>query len=350
MTPIQCMQPRNLSDASDAVFGLTVAAAGVSALITLLTPQRSGGLIGSLVVVGVLIGLSTGAWLLRRRNRQSPAGWAIFPFVAIAAVVALDLLTRDASFGAQIFLTFPVLYAASQVPRRGAVAVLGASVLAECAIVFSQLAVHEAVNDAAYLLAALVASTSLLVLSGERRDALVAELERRAAVDPLTGLVTRRVLDNAAKSALSGAASAAGTALILLDLDKFKSVNDHHGHPAGDEVLVQLAELLRVGCRADDVVSRMGGDEIAILLPGCSLGAAQRRAEEICLRIRAHAFVVGGEQRLSMTASAGIAHAPTSAEDLHTIYAAADHALYLSKRGGRDQVSTALPRLQVASG
>ena len=124
---------------------------------------------------------------------------------------------------------------------------------------------------------------ALLILSGERQDALVAELRTQAAVDSLTGLVTRRVLDEAASSALSGAASAQGTGLILLDLDHFKHVNDEHGHLAGDEVLVQVSKLL-LGTRSGDTVSRMGGDEIAVLLAGCSVDALRQRAEQILSR------------------------------------------------------------------
>ena len=82
----------------------------------------------------------------------------------------------------------------------------------------------------------------LLIRSGEQQDELVARLERLAAVDTLTGLATRRVLDEAAKTAMSSADSHEGTSLILLDVDEFKSINDRYGHPGGDEVLVQLAD------------------------------------------------------------------------------------------------------------
>jgi diguanylate cyclase (GGDEF)-like protein len=188
---------------------------------------------------------------------------------------------------------------------------------------------------------ALLTTVALLVVAGERQDVLVDQLQRLAAIDPLTGLATRRVLDRAAQSALSGSASGEGTALILLDVDDFKSVNDRFGHPGGDEVLIQLARLLTDGCREGDIVSRMGGDEIAMLLPGCSAEAVVRRADQIMWDVRASAFWVSDAspegQSLSISVSAGLAHAPTHALDVQALYAAADAALYSAKRGGRNR-------------
>ena len=187
--------------------------------------------------------------------------------------------------------------------------------------------------------AALVTTSVILIRAGERQAALVAKLERQAAIDPLTGLVTRRVLDEAAQSAMSGAASEEGTSLILLDVDEFKSINDRYGHPAGDQILVQLANLLVHSSRAGDVVSRMGGDEIALLLPGCSADALRRRAEQIVWDVRAHAFMAEDEP-VAVSVSVGLAHAPTHAVDLRTLYVAADAALYKAKQAGRNQVGT----------
>ena len=84
-------------------------------------------------------------------------------------------------------------------------------------------------------------TTALLVFAGERNDQLIALLQQQAAVDPLTGLLTRRVLDSAAAWALHGSGSQQGTALLLIDLDHFERVNDVHGHPAGDSVLSAIA-------------------------------------------------------------------------------------------------------------
>ena len=189
----------------------------------------------------------------------------------------------------------------------------------------------------------------LLIRSGERQDELVTRLERLAAVDALTGLSTRRVLDEAARSAISGAVSHEGTSLILLDVDEFKSVNDRYGHPGGDEVLVQLAEYLVRSARRDDVVSRLGGDEMAVLLPGCSVASLQRRAEQIVADVATHPFVLHSGEQIRISVSVGLANVPADAVDLQGLYVRADRALYEAKRSGRNRVGIAARRHTAAA-
>jgi diguanylate cyclase (GGDEF)-like protein len=339
VTVLDRMQPRDRPQAVRTVFTLSVVASVVTAIFAVLQPASAGGRLVALVVVVPITGLLVlGAWLLRYLKSEAALPWALFPFLAIGVIVAMDLLTEDPSISAQVFLFFPALYGASQLRRGGAIAVAVASAASDVVVVFSLLPIRTAAIDATYVVAAILTTSGLLIYAGERTDALMHQLSQLAAVDPLTGLVTRRVLDNAARSALSGAASGSGTALILLDVDRFKSINDRLGHPVGDEVLVQLAGILNHGCRQGDIVSRMGGDEIALLLPGCSLAAGQTRAEEICSQVRGHRFSLNHGEELTISVSAGVAHAPTHALDLRPLYAAADSALYAAKRAGRDRV------------
>jgi diguanylate cyclase (GGDEF)-like protein len=214
-----------------------------------------------------------------------------------------------------------------------------ASVLGEVIVVSTMLPPRQAVVAIGYVAATLVTTAGLLVRSGERQALLILRLERQAAIDPLTGLVTRRVLDEAAQSAMSGAASAHGTSLIMLDVDDFKSINDRYGHPAGDDVLVQLATLLVGSSRGEDVVSRMGGDEIALLLPGCPASVLRDRAEHIVWDVRAHTFLVNDGDEIDVSVTVGLAHAPTHAIDLRTLYTAADAAMYQAKRAGGNRVA-----------
>lgn len=337
---ISAMQPRDHAEAARSVFALTAAAASVTAVTTPLM-MRSVDQLGQAAVIAVVGTLTVGAWLLRYSRSHRARAWAIFPFVTVGAVAALDLLTSDVSAAAQIFFLFPVLYGASQLPRFGAALLTGASVAGAATVVLSQLPFRESVTDVVCLGTMMCTVATLLGGAAQRRAELVAELRHQAAIDPLTGLVTRRVLDSAAQAALTAGPTGLGTALILLDVDRFKSVNDNYGHPAGDAVLMQLAGVLQHNCRGEDMVSRMGGDEMGLLLPSCAPAAAWERGQDLVLAISRHPFDIGGGRRLSLTASAGVAHAPTDADTLASLYAAADTALYESKRAGRNRVTDA---------
>jgi diguanylate cyclase (GGDEF)-like protein len=337
MTAVDEMQPRDVGLAARLVFALTTVAAGVTVLFAVLAPDGTDVVVMVLTIAACLLMVAAAA-VLQRSRRERRLAWAGFPFLAVAVIVTLDLVSRDASSSSQVFFFFPVLYGAAQLRRRGAIALTVAAVLGDLAVVFTLLTPRAAVVEGSYLTCALATTVALLVLAGERQDQLIAALRRQAAIDPLTGLVTRRVLDSAAHSALTGAASSLGTALILIDVDHFKAVNDEYGHPVGDEVLVQLAALLTRANRASDTVSRMGGDELAVLLAGCSLDQAGRRAEQLLWDVRAHDFQTPTGAHLSLTISVGLAHVPTHALDLRSLYAAADTSLYQAKRAGRDRV------------
>jgi diguanylate cyclase (GGDEF)-like protein len=101
---------------------------------------------------------------------------------------------------------------------------------------------------------------------------------------------------------------------------------------------VQVSRLLLTGSRASDTVSRMGGDEIAVLLAGCSVNGLRSRAEQILNNVRACEFTSDTGVRLAITISMGIAHLPTHGANLRALYGAADTSLYVAKRCGRDQV------------
>jgi diguanylate cyclase (GGDEF)-like protein len=350
MTFLDCMLPRHHRAAARTVSTLCAVAAVVSIVFTPFQPadQQAGpaAMIVGGGVIGVVILLAV---LARRFTEANRLAWTVSPLLAVVAIVVVDLLTRDTSVSAQIFLVFPTLYGASQLRIPGSVVMTTASLVGEIVVV-GQLPPREAVVDAGYVAAALITTAVLLTVSTERQARLVARLEQMAAVDPLTGLVTRRVLDKAASSALSAATSDEGTSLILLDVDNFKTINDKYGHPVGDRVLVELAELIVRGTRASDVVCRLGGDEIAVLLPACAREVALHRAESIVTAVRMHAFTADetGED-LRVGVSLGLAHAPSDAFDLRTLYAAADTALYEAKRAGRGRLVVAAERPRVES-
>lgn len=335
---IRSLQPRDDVSATRTVSVLTMVAASVTVAFASISAAEVGPTELSLTIaVGVLTGLA--GWRMHRPHHVRPIGWAVAPLLAVAVIVGLDFVTQDASVSAQVFLFFPVLYAASQLPRNGVVVVTAAAIAGEMAVTYSLLPLTDAVVATGYISAVLLATAGLLLHAAERREALMAQLHRAAAVDSLTGLVTRRVLDQAAQSALTGAAHPEGTALLLIDVDEFKRINDQYGHPAGDAVLVQLSGVVEGICRPSDVVSRLGGDEIAVLLVGSTMSMMSERAVQLLETVRGHPFLIEGAGPVKVTVSVGVAHAPTEADDLPSLYRAADAALYQAKRAGRDRVA-----------
>jgi diguanylate cyclase (GGDEF)-like protein len=269
-----------------------------------------------------------------------------FPLIGVGGVLmtcVLDVLTDDASAGAQAFLAFPVLWAASHL-RWAAVALVTAAAVVGNAITQLVLQpVEPALNDALVVGTVLVVASVILARAAAVQDRLVAALQQQADVDPLTGLVTRRVLDDALTGALERDPTGTGTALVLLDVDSFKQINDAHGHPVGDDALVHLSGLVRRQVRAGDaVVGRLGGDELALLLPGCTAETATRRARELVETVRASPLPRTGGEALPLSISVGVAHAPLHAASVRDLYTAADAALYRAKRAGRDRVEVAV--------
>ncbi|QIG44247.1 GGDEF domain-containing protein [Nocardioides anomalus] len=334
------MRPRDVTVAARTVSVLIAVGVAVTVLTLPLQPGTNRPTDPAVLALAALALftaalMAVASWFFDQASRLA---WALCPVTAIAVIVFVDLATHDASVSAQIFFVFPAVYGAALLRRPGAIVMTALCLLGEVVVVFSQLGAREAVLDTAYMASALVTMSYLLVRSGERQDALVTELARLAAIDPLTGLVTRRAFDEALDGALTRPEGDEGTSLVLLDVDEFKSVNDRYGHPGGDQVLVQLSGLLVEASRRGDVVCRLGGDELAVLLPRCTIDVALRRAEDIAELVRAHGFDLGAGDLVKVSVSAGLAHAPTHGSAPEELYAAADAALYQAKRGGRDRV------------
>lgn len=167
-------------------------------------------------------------------------------------------------------------------------------------------------------------------------------LTRSALTDELTGLGNRRSFDQVLKveSARAGRYDRQ-LSLAIVDLDRFKDVNDAYGHPAGDEVLRRFGELLAVTLRAGDVASRYGGDEFAIILPDAGKTEAWIVAEKLRSALEAIAIDVGGGTGITPTVSIGVASFGAVNNTPAALLAAADAALYRAKRRGRDRVELA---------
>jgi diguanylate cyclase (GGDEF)-like protein len=168
-------------------------------------------------------------------------------------------------------------------------------------------------------------------------------VERQAVTDELTGLANARAFRSILEREIERSRRfRSPLALVMVDLDDFKQVNDTHGHQQGDEVLASVASVLRDFSRDIDAPARYGGEELAVVLPQTDAEGAARLAErmrEAVERLRVPS--VDGGAPLAVTASFGVASVPDSAGGREELVAAADAALYRAKRGGKNRVERA---------
>jgi diguanylate cyclase (GGDEF)-like protein/PAS domain S-box-containing protein len=163
------------------------------------------------------------------------------------------------------------------------------------------------------------------------------QMSYQASHDPLTGLVNRREFECRLDEALKSGRSGSGHVLCYLDLDRFKAVNDSSGHTAGDNMLRELAGILKEKIRDSDVVARVGGDEFGLLLIGCPLEKARQIADDVCAAIRDYRFV-WRDRIYSVGASIGLVQIGPESGSIEDTLGAADSACYVAKQQGRGRV------------
>ncbi len=179
-------------------------------------------------------------------------------------------------------------------------------------------------------------------ISKVRSDLAIAvrTIREQADRDALTGLFNRRNFIERLDVELARCARGVtqGITLCMLDLDNFKQINDQFGHPAGDEVLVQVGKCLRDSIRTTDYVARFGGEEFAVLLDGNSNDPALAVSER--MRVKIEQLQIPVLQGLAISTSIGVAHL-ANGESSTSVIARADHALYLAKAQGRNRICCA---------
>lgn len=325
--------------------GLVVAAGGggllvAYALLTWERPDRAWllviGLVVLLVVPPLLLLLPDG---VESRSRWRVGLYYVLEVVGIAVVTAAAWL--DGGLGSPLVLLYLVLlvHGIAVYPTRVAVVmtglVMGSYLL--LALLQGVDAPRALAAAGAILLTAVVAAVGARshISLHQHQSRTQAALHRQARIDPLTGAYNRQGIQETLQVAFATSDRAHPTAVLALDLDGFKLLNDTEGHQVGDDVLQRFVSVLEGASRQDDVVGRLGGDEFLLLLPEADAEVADRVAA------RVHAQLL--REGVPVTVSIGIA-TTSGREAPQTVLARADAALYAAKRDGRGRT-----RRQLAS-
>jgi diguanylate cyclase (GGDEF)-like protein len=307
----------------------------------LLVPFTLDHVVDGRFLLAIVIGLAQIVLLLDglalRRGARPPVPYEIL-VCALSCVVCASMLLQGIN-GA--FWAYPTLFICYLILRRGiALAVSLALLLAVCVLALWTLGSGIAARLAATLALTLVMINVFLDVIEELQRAL----QRQAITDALTGAYNRRHLDTELQR-MQGSASAEQRALLMIDVDHFKRINDTHGHAAGDEVLRRVSAEISARKRSEDMLFRTGGEEFILLLPSTDAAQAVTLAEALRERL-AQSDVLAGER---ITVSIGVAaHLP--GESIAHWAGRADAALYQAKNQGRNCVVCASNTASDASG
>jgi diguanylate cyclase (GGDEF)-like protein len=310
----------------------TVSAVACGTAILSIVPFQGWWILTLLAATAVVLG-TLEARLRRSKHPELVAAQGMLVILVLLAVGVVFSGGEDSP--ALPWLVLPVAIAAARF--RPQVLVTGAAITA---VVMFGVSVGvdpgAVVEDPTRLIAALTLLIGITAIASALTEG---ELEHRdlAVLDPLTGLLNRSSLESRAVEIEQQARLTGGpVSLVLLDLDRFKGVNDTHGHERGDAVLRDVAYEIRKSLRSFELVYRIGGEEFLVLLPGVAL----HEAVEVAERVR-HAVDGARPGDLDVTISAGVAAGAGTGMSYDQLFREADRALLEAKRGGRDRVEAA---------
>ena len=265
------------------------------------------------------------AWALHRGN---PAPLP-FPLLgaSLVAMVCLSVIGQGIPGLLWAYPTMFICYFA--LARRVAVLMSLVLVLSVTACSVVALGPGMSVRICISLLVVMVMINTVLNVVSDLQQALVAQ----SITDPLTGAYNRRHMDTQLDERVASPDAGGADALLVIDIDHFKRINDTHGHAIGDEVLRKVVAAVASHKRRSDLLFRMGGEEFVLLLPGATLAQAQRIAEELRQRLAQTALLPGEP----VTVSIGVS-ALRDGQDASAWIQSADAALYRAKRDGRNRV------------
>ncbi len=296
---------------------------------TLIHLAHGRWLLASVNGVGALL-LGLSAWQMRR-GRPAPV-----PFSVLASLVVVAVCLSVFKQGViGLLWAYPALFVCYFILTRRMATALGVVLVVGVGAIGSVvLEPGLAARVGLSLLFVQIMINSVLNVIGDLQRALVAQ----TLTDPLTGAFNRRHLAARLDECAASAASAPPVdALLLIDIDHFKRINDSHGHDVGDEVLRKVVAAVATRARRSDLLFRLGGEEFVLLLPGATLPQAQRIAEDLRERVSLAGLLPAGE---AVTVSIGVS-ALQCGQTADAWLKSADAALYRAKRGGRNRVELA---------
>lgn len=308
------------------MFGaITVLGITPFAIKRFLAGQPAAGIVDLLLVATISAG-ATYAW---RTGRTAGAA----TFLAVAYSIGCTAIAHLVGLSGAFWL-YPVLIANFLLVRRRPALLISAAAIV--GVASSQAAFPEAGHRITFVTTALVVSL-FSFLFASRAAAQRLQLEAIAMRDPLTGAGNRRGLEAELRIAMAASLrTGVPLGLLVFDLDHFKQVNDSFGHEAGDEVLVQIADLVRGSTRMDDRFFRLGGEEFVLLLPGATADALRDIAEKLRSAVEREVRARGRTVTISVGA------APLHPADTPRQWLArADTAMYEAKRTGRNRTVVA---------
>lgn len=325
---------REMARSTAALFG----AASLVTVLGLVLPHARqvdrGGLVGVAILAGVIA--AGMAW-----GREDVPAW-MYPIVAVlgTVTVSLGLFFNGERHGGpvgsdEMFYLWVALWAAYYFKRR-ALAVQVAIILAAFTVTLAMIHPGSAGTSRWISVSGLVIGAAIVVrMLSERNERLLAELRRAALTDPLTELPNRRALEAAfVREAALQSRNGHPFALLLIDLDRFKQLNDEHGHKAGDRALVEVATLLREHARATDTAARIGGDEFALLLSETGRDEAGQARLRLSRALHEHAVV----SEWPAGASIGMSSSDDDGASMDALMRHADMRLYAAKRAAHAQL------------